>query len=76
VSEADLKVSLDGNYLAIIGESTIEGETYNCSIKTYVSDKILAQVESIDYKSHDGITIITLVKKKAAAPKIPINKKK
>jgi HSP20 family molecular chaperone IbpA len=76
VAEADLHVSLEGNYLAVIGESVVEGETYNASVKIFLSDKILSQTKSIDYTSHDGITIITLLKKKDAQNKIPISKKK
>jgi hypothetical protein len=69
-------VSLEDNYLTVSGETVYNGSTYNTSTKTYISDKILSQIEAVDYEAKNGIVFIELKRKQEAEPKIPVTKVK
>ena len=72
----DIKISVDGNVLLISGETKNEysEKNFNVKIKVVVGEEILNNIQSIEYKSNNGITYVILKMKEKKTNNIFIKK--
>ena len=76
ISPDDIKVSVDENILLISGETKNEysEKNFNVKIKVVVGEEILNNIQSIEYKSNNGITYVILKMKEKKTNNIFIKK--
>ena len=76
ISPEDIKVSLDDNKLEISGEtaSPYSEDSFNTRIKLSVSKNIIDNLDSVKYKSINGLTYITLKMKEEKKHNISIER--
>lgn len=60
IDSDDVKVELCNNYISVSGKSTYEGENYNVSYKIPISDDVVSNIESLKYRTLNGLTYIYL----------------
>lgn len=72
----DISVTLDDKILTIKGETQNEynDDSFNTQIKLSIADDLINKLDSIDYKSRDGLTYVILKMKKSKEQSIKINK--
>ena len=76
INPDDIKISVDGNVLLISGETKNEysEKNFNVKIKVVVGEEILNNIQSIEYKSNNGITYVILKMKEKKTNNIFIKK--
>ena len=76
IAPEDVKVSLNDNILEIAGEtsSPYSEDSFNTLIRLSVSKVVLDNLESVKYKSTNGLTYVTLKMKEEKKPTIAIER--
>ena len=76
IAPEDVKVSLNDNILEIAGEtsSPYSEDSFNTLIRLSVSKVVLDNLESVKYRSANGLTYVTLKMKEEKKPTIVIER--
>lgn len=74
IAPDDVKVSVNECNIVVEGETEYEGSVYNTSYKLPVSKEIIGNIESIGYKTLNGLTYIYLSVETPEKKQIKINK--
>lgn len=74
INEEDIKITLEDYGICVQGETTYEGNTYTQYIELPISKDLIANIESINYKSINGLTYIYLLMKEPKKNKVSICK--
>ena len=74
INEEDIKITLEDYGICVQGETTYEGNVYSQYIELPISKDLIANIESINYKTVNGLTYIYLLMKEPKKNKVSIRK--
>lgn len=70
----DVKVTLEENKIVIQGSTEFDGNKYDTHFEIRVSESVIGDIESIKYKTLNGLTYVYIYTKKPEYTKINIEK--
>ena len=76
INSSDVNVKLEDDKLTVSGETKNEfnDKSFSTNITISLDRKVVNEIESIDYKSQNGLTYVFLRMKESQSSKIKINK--
>ena len=74
INEEDIKITLEDYGICVQGKTEYEENVYSQYIELPISKDLIANIESINYKSVNGLTYIYLLMKEPKKNKVSIRK--
>lgn len=74
INEEDIKITLEDYGICVQGKTEYEGNVYSQYIELPISKDLIANIESINYKTINGLTYIYLLMKEPKKNKVSIRK--